>query len=258
MDKQKIHYVADYILNATHQISIDLVGCGGSGSMMLSALARINSALVALGKPALRVTAYDDDEVEQTNVGRQLFCTNDIGMNKAVCLITRFNRCYGLSWQAIPEKYKYNKNTNIIISCTDNIASRKMISKNFKLAETTNRNNQLEYRNYYWIDLGNGQKNGQVVIGSTEIRQPVSSKYETVSKLKDVDELLHLSKRDEKESGPSCSLAEALSKQDLFINSTLAQLAGALLWKLLQEGYLDMQGVYLNLETMQTRPITIK
>ena len=28
----------------------------------------------------------------------------------------------------------------------------------------------------------------------------------------------------EEESGPSCSLAEALEKQDLFINSTLAQL----------------------------------
>jgi hypothetical protein len=32
---------------------------------------------------------------------------------------------------------------------------------------------------------------------------------------------------------PSCSLAEALEKQDLFINSTLANMAASLLWNLL-------------------------
>ena len=40
----------------------------------------------------------------------------------------------------------------------------------------------------------------------------------------------------EKDSGPSCSLAEALQKQDLFINSMLAQTGCDILWRMLREG----------------------
>ena len=78
-----------------------------------------------------------------------------------------------------------------------------------------------------------------------------------ISDMRTVTELFDLTKVDEKDSGPSCSLAEALRKQDLFINSTLAQLGCALLWKLLSTGSIDYQGIYLNLETMKVNPIKL-
>ena len=59
----------------------------------------------------------------------------------------------------------------------------------------------------------------------TEKNQAAGIKlYETVESLKVITRYVKYAKVKEKDSGPSCSLAEALEKQDLFINSTLAQL----------------------------------
>ncbi len=54
---------------------------------------------------------------------------------------------------------------------------------------------------------------------------------------------------------PSCSLAEALEKQDLFINSTLASMGASLLWKLFREGMTEQRGFFLNLKTFCALPI---
>lgn len=96
------------------------------------------------------------------------------------------------------------------------------------------------------------------MLGSLGIDQPASEKFETVSKLPWVTELFDYSGMDEQNSGPSCSLAEALQKQDLFINSTLVQLGCGLLWKLFREGMVKYRGVFLNLDTMKTNPVRIK
>jgi len=55
--------------------------------------------------------------------------------------------------------------------------------------------------------------------------------------------------------GPSCSLAEAIEKQDLFINSTLANAGAKLLCKLFREGMTDQVGVFLNMDTMKMNPV---
>jgi hypothetical protein len=69
------------------------------------------------------------------------------------------------------------------------------------------------------------------------IRQPNSEKYETVENLPFVtEEFGELLKQSEVEDDtPSCSLAEALEKQDLFINSVLAQMGSSLLWNLIPQ-----------------------
>jgi hypothetical protein len=81
--------------------------------------------------------------------------------------------------------------------------------------------------------------------------------YETVGSLPLITDMDGYNNLDEKESGPSCSLAEALEKQDLFINSTLAQLGCDLLWKMFRHGMIEHRGLYLNLETMKTNPIMV-
>jgi len=60
---------------------------------------------------------------------------------------------------------------------------------------------------------------------------------------------------DEKNAGPSCSLAEAIEKQDLFINSTLANVGAKLLWKLFHKGMTDQAGIFLNMDTMKMNPV---
>lgn len=257
-NRPRTHFAPEYFLSPVHPITVDLVGCGGNGSIMMSCLASIHSALVALGKPGLTVTAYDDDEVSEANLGRQLFSPADLYCNKADVLVTRFNRIFGTCWESVPERYKFDKETNIIITCTDNIESRKYISKHFGKQEAkTLHGTADEHRNYYWLDMGNTQTSGQAILGSAEIHQPKSSRFDTVEQLPTMTDMFKLSKADEKNSGPSCSLAEALSKQDLFINRSVATMAADILWRLLKEGHIENHGFFLNLTEMRTVPVEV-
>lgn len=250
---KKIHFADKYLLNPTHPVTVNLIGVGGTGSQVLGALARINHALIALGHPGLHVTAYDSDEVSLANIGRQQFSQVDRGLNKATVLVTRINRFFGFDWSAVPTLYGSGQSANIVISCVDSVKSRLAIANAIK------ESNGVDYqRKIYWMDFGNGTNHGQVVLGTLgRINQPKSKKFKTVSEMKVVTELFDLSQVDESDSGPSCSLAEALSKQDLFINSTLAQLGCALLWQLITNGMIDSQGCYLNLQTMNVNAIKL-
>ena len=83
------HYVHNYILNPYHELTVNVIGCGGTGSQVLTALGRMNYALKKLGHLGLHVTAYDGDIVTAANCGRQLFSEQEIGCNKAEALITK-------------------------------------------------------------------------------------------------------------------------------------------------------------------------
>ena len=255
--KPKMHFIPEYIQNPIEPITVLLIGAGGNGSQMLSALARMDAALVQLNHPGLVVTVYDSDRVEETNIGRQLFTQNDLGQNKAVALVTRFNRIYGTNWNAVPKLFAPNKNNlygkNIIITCVDKVAVRKTLGDVFRKIKSNS--SAPEHETYYWLDLGNGQRTGQAILGST--RQPKSKEYEPFGTLPTVCELFDLSEQDETDSGPSCSLAEALSKQDLFINSSLVQCAASLLWSVLTDAGIDIHGFFLNLDTYKMNPIKI-
>jgi len=249
------HFTDQYLLNPQHEITVALIGAGGTGSQVLTCLGRMDTSLKALGHPGLYVTMYDPDMVTQANMGRQLFTEKDAGLNKASCLITRINRFFGTDWDSVSAVFNGNP-ANIVITCTDNIASRLYVHQEFqKMPES----NDHPYQKFmYWLDFGNTRTVGQAILGSVEIQQPVSEKFITVSRLPTVCELFDYANLDENDSEPSCSLAAALQKQDLFINSTLAQLGCALLWKMFRECIIEYHGVFLNLDTMKTNPLKIK
>lgn len=262
---KRVHYTDNYLINPQHPITVNLIGAGGTGSQVLTCLARLDVTLRALNHPGLFVTLYDPDEVTEANIGRQLLSYSDFGLNKAVCLVSRINNFFGNDWKAVPElfpsstkKAKEENKANITITCTDNVKSRLDMWKFLKVARDIG--SYTDYKTpLYWMDFGNAQTTGQVILGTVQrkIPQPKSKQYKTVESLKVITEYVKYSAVKVEESGPSCSLAEALQKQDLFINSTLAQLGCNILWKMFRQGMIEYQGLYMNLDTMKVNPIQI-
>lgn len=270
--KTRYHYTCGYLLNPQHRVTVDLVGLGGTGSQVLTMLGRMSSSLVALGHPGLYVRAWDPDVISQANIGRQLFSEAEVGQFKANCLTTRVNRFFGTDWEAYTTLY--NAETlasfdrpvsNITITCVDTIAARLSIGEHLKdlpvFEQTRTRLVQDDKAPFYWLDFGNAQKTGQVVLGTVqEIAQPDKLPKDQVG-VKDLKDVLKmfpsLAEQKEEESGPSCSLAEALEKQDLFINSTLCNLGMTIFWKLFKEMRITYNGAFLNLDTLSTNPIKI-
>ena len=246
---KKIHFTDRYLLNPRHPVTVFVIGAGGTGSQVITNLARMSMALQALGHPGLHVTVFDPDTVSQANIGRQLFSETELGLNKAISLVTRINRFFG---------YASGESTaNIIITCTDNIRSRLTLWKFLKKVRKENFSDHSAP--IYWMDFGNSQTKGQVIIGTVreKVLQPSSQEYIPMPKMNVITEEVDYAKIKEKESGPSCSLAEALEKQDLFINSTLAHIGCDILWRMFKEGKTLYRGAYVNLETLKVTAIPI-
>lgn len=256
---KKVHFTHNYLLNPYHPLTVYVIGAGGTGSQVVTALARIDCSLRTLGHKGLHVTVFDDDIVTPANLGRQLFTPMEIGCNKADVLVTRVNRFFGLGWDSKPCRYPSkgaDDTANIIISCVDNAKARIKIGKNLRTYHNIEGDDEKDF--FYWIDFGNTADTGQVVLGTIkELEQPKSKESKPVGKLPCIDELFDLSLVNEKDSGPSCSLAEALEKQDLFINSTLANLGCNLLWNLITSGGIEFNGLFLNLRNMKVNPINL-
>jgi len=245
--KPKAHILEDYLMTPIHNITVTVIGAGGTGSKVMTALARINQALIGLDKTPLDVTLYDDDIVTVHNIGRQMYSPMDVGCYKSDVIISRLNRFFGTTWQSENVKYSGTKHkSNIVISCVDNVKTRYEISENLKKYDS----NLSHNKNYYWLDFGNGKDYGQVILGSKTIKQPKSSKFKTVDKLKSFSDI-YPNEIDSDDDGPSCSLEESLKKQSLFINSTLVELGMNMLYELLTTYVIDYNAIYLNLKEVK-------
>ncbi|MBW7892604.1 MAG: PRTRC system ThiF family protein [Chitinophagaceae bacterium] len=261
-----IHFTDNYLINPTNPVTVTLIGAGGTGSQLLTALARMNHALVALGHAGLQVSLYDDDMVTEANLGRQLFADAELGQYKAVALINRSNRFFGTNWKAVTKRFTkdmlhrspVNGKANIYISCVDTAAARFDIAEALQMIDR-NTSRYEHNKAFYWMDFGNNRHTGQVILSTVgEVKQPASKRYRTVSFLPMVtEEFKDLLQGEADNNEPSCSLAEALQKQDLFINSTLASMGTSLLWNLFREGMTENRGFFLNLKDFRAQPLKV-
>jgi PRTRC genetic system ThiF family protein len=232
----------------------------------------MHAALLQLGHPGFFVRAIDPDLVTEANMGRQLFSSSDINNFKCIVLITRINRFFGTDWEAVPELYDEHTKApaaNITISCVDTGSARKKIKEMLlSIPEERKRRHGwgMDYaepyeKPIYWMDFGNMADRGQVVLATLkDIGQPAKSEFTCKKTLPAVDEIhpdVFIDAPGD-DQGPSCSLAEALTKQDLFINTNLANMGLAILWKMFRELKIQVHGCYLNLATMQVNPIPIR
>ena len=264
-DKTTVHFTANCLISPTNPITVNVIGAGGTGSKVLTALMEMNHSLIELGHAGLQVRLWDDDIITQANLGRQRFAESEVGLYKSVTLINRCNRFSGTNWKAETQKFEKDSfgrvpekaRATITITCVDNVQAR------FGVAEILK---EISYRRHYqddpkyWVDFGNTQHSGQVLLSTIgAIKQPHSEKYETVASLPFVtDEFGELLKQSEVEDDtPSCSLAEALQKQDLFINSALTQMGCSLLWSLFRHGKTHYRGFFLNLGNYHAQPIKV-
>ncbi len=251
------HFLPSQI-TAGNSVPITLVGAGGTGSLILNELARINHALRSLEHAGIDVTVYDPDSVSSANLGRQLFSPVDIGRNKAEVLCTRINRFFGNDWKAIPQRYPdpspqpYGRNMEILISAVDSAQARIAIAESFK----GNRPRPM-----LWMDAGNTATSGQVILGTVprlyghaEIKHPAH--IDTLPTVLDLYPNIEEADKDAIQ-GPSCSLADALEKQDLMVNRWVSSLACQLLWTGFRKGYLTNHGGFINLNTLSVRPLPI-
>lgn len=230
-------------------IRVAVIGAGGSGSQMLTGLAQLHHAMLALGHPGgLHVVAIDDDVVSPANVGRQMFYPCDIGQPKADVLIHRINMAMGTDWGAKTIRLTATTQLDqaqLLIGCVDTRAARSAIRK-------AGEHNRVRY----WLDLGNRQHDGQVILGEF----PDQRRPKDWVRLPTVADLFPEScdpSQESDDTGPSCSLAEALEKQSLFINRGVALYALNLLFELFRYGGLAHHGVFVNLKTARTSPLVI-
>lgn len=264
-EKLKVHFTDNYLISPTNPISVNLIGAGGTGSKVLTALMEMNHSLIELGHAGLLVRLWDDDIVTNANLGRQRFAECETGLYKSVALINRANRFSGTNWKAETSKFEKDSlgrlpeeaRATICITCVDNVQARFGVAEILK--EISNRRHHRDEPKY-WLDFGNSQHTGQVLLSTIgNIHQPNSEKYETVASLPMItEEFGELLKQSEQEDNtPSCSLAEALEKQDLFINSSLTQMGCSLLWNLFRYGMTPYRGFFHNLKDFRTHPIKV-
>jgi PRTRC genetic system ThiF family protein len=216
-----------------------LVGVGGNGSKLLATLARADTALQALGHRPLHVVAVDPDTVSESNLVRQAFLPKDLGRNKAEALISRLNLLYGKAWEWRARAFQPGDleevRPRILVTALDSRRARREVFEAVKALPF--------YLRPWWVDLGNGDRYGQVLAGNgfPEAPYPPEREPDLVG--------------EEEDEGPSCSVLEALLRQDLLVNDLAAVWAGELVWQILRKGRPDYLGVYYDLDQGTTRSV---
>lgn len=229
-------------------IKVVLIGCGGNGAQMLMGLASLDTALRAISSRSLHVTVVDDDVVSEANLGRQPFYRCDLGSSKAHTLTERINLAHSLSWTAVhgraPGAVDVTK-ADILITCVDTASSRRALG-----AELANGSSPPTY----WMDLGNRTSDGQFIIGCPR-RENGQDSPRLPTVLDYFPEIADESLPDD--NSPSCSVAEALERQSLFVNRVLASHALVLLFDLIGRGSIGHAGAFINLASGQCVPISL-
>src|SRR6201987_900471 len=148
------------------------------------------------------------------------FWLRGVGLNKATVLVDGVNLFHGLSWEAVsrpfdpkymPLKTDYMSTVDLVISCVDTKAARAQMHEAFFSHAGPWSNVR------YWLDLGNSASSGQFVLG-----QPMNrANKRAADRLRCVSELFPsiIDVGSGEDAHPSCSAAEALDRQDTFINN---------------------------------------
>lgn len=166
-----------------HSVHVVVIGLGGTGGYLFPNVARLVNQLNKDGVKDIMLTAVDGDVIEEKNINRQNFFYPDLGKNKADLMTSRHGKLFGAQYGTV-KSYIEDEDTlreiifqgdrfPIVVSCVDNHKTRQLIHRVYM--EKTDQ--------FIWIDSGNEQFSGQVVVG-----------YNTSKKLEDGDTTPHMFK----------------------------------------------------------------
>lgn len=242
------HKLSGHLLERVVKVAV--IGAGGTGSQVLLMLAQMAHALTALGHPGFDVSVFDDDTVSTTNIGRQMFFPADVGQSKAHVLVNRINLTMNTSWHAHQSRINASDRLayDLVIGCVDTRLARFNIMRAIELGTLGST---------YWLDFGNRKDSGQAILGQVTRS---GRKTNRPDKLPHVGELFPEvidPKIVDPDEGPSCSLAEALERQSLFVNRGVAVHGMNLLWELFRHGEISHHGIFVDLKTNTTRPVPV-
>jgi len=234
---------------------VAIVGCGGTGGFVAEGVCRL------LGDRDTQLLLIDHDRVEPRNLGRQAFYKSDLGKFKSQALAERLSRLYGR--QIMYSVYPFNRDiitdvftvryygsglNGLIIGCVDNATARKAIAE--------------APRGWgWWIDAGNGEHSGQVLIGNTGDPEDLKGSFYPedgiVSRLPlpTVQQPALLAPPTQPvEEDMSCAEGVEANVQSPVINQSMASLVLQFIERLLAEK-LTWMGAYLDMETGTLRPV---
>jgi PRTRC genetic system ThiF family protein len=138
-----------------------------------------------------------------------------------------------------------NAEVDLVIGCVDTCKARRAIDKWAPHS-----------RVLYWLDIGNNASSGQFILGqpkNSANKRKGKCRLPTVTEL--FPEIAAPGVKDDDQ--PSCSAAEALTRQEPFINQNLAYQALGMLTQLLRRGSVSYQGGFCNLVTGQLVPLAV-
>ena len=233
-----------------HDGSIMVVGCGGTGGFVAEGLCRM--------APVRRLILVDHDRVERRNIGRQNFYEGDLGRFKSQALAERlawrFNKEVEFSTARI-EELGLGWRGMLTIGCVDNPGARR------RLQYTSDgrpyfygyiREHSYQHIGGWYIDAGNGEHHGQVLIGNSfdyELNRAFSPAGGMCLKLP-LPTLQQPSLLAPSPDAPrrDCAEAVAADEQSPVINQMMAGLVLTFVHKLLT-GTLTWMAAYIDLES---------
>ena len=256
-------YARSILLPVAKDITIHLIGCGGSGSWLAPHLARITKLLQEVHHINARLAFWDHDTVEEKNIFRQNFCEAEIGVNKAETLARRFGLAWGIEIIAMSIPFSrdamYRNNLAarygdtsmpVFITCVDNNKARQEIART--CSETYG----------WWLDSGNVKTAGQVSIGrSLPPREPSPLRFLSMTTWTPLPSIQFpgilqeeaQSKKEEVDyAGMSCADIALLDEQGLSINHAIASTAAVMLMKLLMTKDLQHHCAYVSIDSGTT------
>lgn len=223
---------------------IILLGAGGTGGWAASHICQMCSVL---DKP-IDIVICDGDIVEEKNLNRQNFISQDVGSNKAKILAERYSAAYGVACFYVPEYIESeerltdlckpkNQQLVILVGAVDNNKTRELCDKVFHSSS-----------NLVYIDSGNAEFSGQVICGIRKggetIFPPASSIY---------PDLIEQEADDVFPSELSCAARAISSPQTITANIMAATAILCFLFNIVVKGELPTESVEFSAKTISMR-----
>ena len=232
-------------------VAITLAGCGGTGSFLALALARLAWHCRESHLAELNLTFVDPDRVEPKNLGRQNFAPAEVGQYKAEALARRYSLAFGLQIRYFDEalqaahldrKTRYADDwLHILIGCVDTTAARRDIAGIC---------NKWDGR-LWWLDCGNHDQAGQVCLGNRAGVEMSPLGFCVGLPLPSIQhpELV----RKERRRKRNCADDLLAGAQSLMVNQLVASWAASYLYRLVVTHDLDVCATYFDLEAGSAR-----